>query len=64
MLHIHVDLNEIAAECKHSNAQMHERSHPFSEGDEASVHDVPIQTFSVSEHTTSGHQIALQTRSI
>ena len=32
-------------------------AHTFSVGDEASVHDVPIQTVCVSERTTSGHQI-------
>lgn len=39
----------------HTN--MHAHTHTFTMGDEASVHDVPIQTVCVSERTTSGHQI-------
>lgn len=32
-------------------------THAHRVGDEPSLHDVSIQTVSVSEHTTSGHQI-------
>lgn len=33
------------------------QSHTFIEGDEAGIHDIPIQTVCVSERTTSGYQI-------